>query len=102
MHELSKAVSEKYIVILASFEGVGDDMFRTEERFCSAVFEVFARSFRFKNKDLYNKLKYFAFTSNDFNKLSDNITDFIEDLDKDVILMKVIPKKKLVISKFRT
>ena len=47
---LSKALEEKYIVIKTSFEGVGDDMFETEERFCREVFSVLARSVRFTDE----------------------------------------------------
>ncbi len=84
---IAKALSERYIVIRTSFEGIGDDMFGTEEAFCKTVFDVFARSVRFIDKELFKKLKGYADVTANFNNLSDNLTDLIENLDKDVILM---------------
>lgn len=87
MLEISKALSAKYDVIKTSFEGVGDDMFKNEELFCKTVFNVFARSVRFTNKVLYEKLKEYCDLTTNFNEFSDNITKLIEDSDKDMVLI---------------
>lgn len=86
-NELVEELSKKYIVIDASFEGIGDDLFETEEKFCEAVFRIFARCVRFSNKELYNKLKYYEDKTKDFNELSENITTIIEEYDRDMILI---------------
>ena len=44
---------QKYIVIKTSFEGIGDDLFKTEEQFCNDIFDIFAKSVKFTNKELY-------------------------------------------------
>ncbi|MDR3597731.1 AAA-like domain-containing protein [Clostridium sp.] len=86
-NELVEELNKKYIVIDASFEGIGDDLFETEEKFCEAVFRIFARCVRFSNKELYNKLKFYEDKTKDFNELSENITDIIEEYDRDMILI---------------
>jgi hypothetical protein len=86
-NELIGELNKKYIVIDASFEGIGDDLFETEEKFCNAVFEILAGSARFTNKELYNKLKYYGDKTNNFKQLSNNITEIIEEYGKDMVLI---------------
>lgn len=86
-NELVEELNKKYIVIKASFEGIGDDIFETEEKFCEMVFAIFARSSRFTNKELYKKLKNYEDKTKNFNDLSENITTLIEEYDKDMILI---------------
>lgn len=86
-NELIGELNKKYVVIDASFEGIGDDIFETEEKFCRIVFRIFARCVRFTNKELYSKLKYYENKTNNFNDLSENITALIEEYDKDMILI---------------
>ena len=87
MSIISRTLSDKYVVIDTSFEGVGDDMFKSEACFCNTVFDVFARSVRFMDKNLYKVLKGYVNRTNHFNALSNNITEMIETLDKDVVLI---------------
>lgn len=87
LYLLSQILSKKYIVIRTSFEGIGDDMFASEDLFCRSVFDVFARSVRFTDKNLYQVLKGYAGNTNNFNELSDTITHLIESLDQDLVLM---------------
>lgn len=86
-NQLIRELDKKYIIIKTSFEGIGDDIFETEEKFCEVVFRIFARSSRFTNKDLYNKLKFYQDKTKNFNDLSENITYLIEEYDKDMILI---------------
>ena len=86
-NELVEELNKKYIVIKTSFEGIGDDIFGTEEKFCNEVFDIFASSVRFTNKELYTKLKYYEDKTNNFKQLSNNITEIIEEYGKDMILI---------------
>lgn len=86
-NELIEELNKKYIVIKTSFEGVGDDIFKTEEQFCSVIFDIFAKSVRFKNKQLYSKLKDYGNITKNFNNLSENITNIIDEYDKDMVLI---------------
>jgi hypothetical protein len=87
MNQLANTLSKNYIVIKTSFEGVGDDMFETEEKFCSIVFDIFARSVRFVNKELFQRLKALSIMNKNFYDLSDNITELVESYDKDIVLI---------------
>lgn len=86
-NELIEELNKKYVVIDASFEGIGDDIFETEEKFCKIVFEIFARNVKFTNKELYEKLKSYGSITKSFNDLSENITNIIEGYNKDMVLI---------------
>ena len=87
MFLLTKALDERYIVIDTSFEGVGDDIFKTEEAFCKNIFALFASSVRFTDKHLYRLFKKYIDITENFTDFFYNITDIIESLDKEVILL---------------
>ena len=87
MHILTKVLDREYIVIDTSFEGVGDDMFETEERFCRELFYIFARSVRYTDDRLYKRLKDLAENTNNFNELSENITQLVEQSEKEMVLI---------------
>ena len=84
---LAKALREKYVVIDTSFEGVGDDMFDSEERFCSKIFGVFADSVEFNNEELAVKIRTSGNNITDFQSLSRAITSLIMELGKDIVLI---------------
>ena len=86
-NELVEELNENYIVIKTSFEGIGDDIFKTEEQFCSIIFEIFGKSVKFTNKELYEKLKSYTNITRNFNDLSENITSLIEQYTKDIVLI---------------
>ena len=84
---IANRLSSKYKVIKTSFEGIGDDALRSEEEFCKAVFDIFARSVRFTDRPLFKMLKGYVAHTKNFNHLSDHITDLIESTGKDIVLM---------------
>lgn len=86
-NQLVEELSKKYVVIKASFEGIGDEIFKTEEKFCEIIFSIFAKSVRFTNKELYEKLKSYANKTRNFNDLSENITDMIDEYGNDMVLI---------------
>lgn len=84
---LSRALSGKYAVIDTSFEGVGDGLFDTEEKFCSEIFRVFADSIEFNNEELASKMRALQCGTNDFQSLSRAITGLIKELGRDIVLI---------------
>lgn len=84
---LSEKLYNDYIVISISFEGVGDEAFTNEEKFCSMFINQVIRSFRFINVDEYNKLKGIKKDLYKLEDLSDFITEYIEDSNREVILI---------------
>lgn len=83
---LREVLSEKYLVIKTSFEGVGDNLFRTEEELCGNILKVWADSVRFTDKATYELLMKYN-TSNNFGELSGSITDFIMESGQNVVLL---------------
>lgn len=86
-NQLEGKLNKKYIVLDVSFEGIGDDIFETEEKFCKNIFEVFARNIKYTNKVLYQTLRSYISSTKNFNDLSENITSIIEGYDKDMVLI---------------
>lgn len=86
-NQLIEELNKKYIVIKTSFEGIGDDLFNTEEQFCNNIFDIFAKSVKYTNKELYDKLKNYTKITNNFNDLSENITNIIEEYNIDMVLI---------------
>lgn len=87
LYELSKKLRSKYIVIDISFEAVSDKMFESEENFCSKIFNLFADSIKITDKQSNNLIKRLGNNIKDFDELSLQITTFIEESHKDVILL---------------
>ncbi len=86
LNVLKEVLSKKYLVIKTSFEGVGDNLFKSEEEFCSRVFKTFAESVKFTDKKTYELLIKYN-TSKNFTELSSNITDFILETGMKVVLL---------------
>ncbi|WP_310605210.1 GxxExxY protein [Anaerosporobacter sp.] len=86
LNVLREALSEKYAVIDSSFEGVGDNLFDTEEGFCKRVFKTFADSIRFTDKETHQLLLKYN-TSKNFGELSDAITEFVLESRKKIVLL---------------
>ena len=83
--EFSK--NNDYFVISTSFEGIGDDSFKSEKALASSVLIVFAKSFRIANRKIAKYLKESANSIKNINDLSEFISDWIYDLDKKVVLL---------------
>ena len=84
---LRKELLRKYLVISISFEGIGDIIFNDEKLFCQTFLKNCARAIRFIDRDNSSKLlKYYKEVTN-LDDLSDFISDFIEECNKEVILI---------------
>ena len=84
---LRKYLSNEYIVIYTSFEGIGDKSFSEEGLFCNKFLNLIIKSLKRSDREESEKLKKLCTEVHDFDELSDVITDFIESLDKEVILI---------------
>ena len=84
---LRKELLKKYLVISISFEGIGDIIFNDEKLFCQTFLKNCARPIRFIDRDNSSKLlKYYKEVTN-LDDLSDYISEFIEECNKEVILI---------------
>ncbi|MGL4910796.1 MAG: AAA family ATPase, partial [Romboutsia sp.] len=87
LNKLKNELLGEYIVISISFEGLGDLVFQEEYLFCNKFLTLMCKSLRFSYKEYYNKLNDIVKDIHDLDELSDIITEFIESVDKEVILI---------------
>lgn len=84
---LKKEIEDEYVVINTSFEGLGDLIFQSEKAFSKDVFNIFADSVRFKDKEFSEELRKYGKDVGTLKELSNRITDFCMSRDKKVILL---------------
>ena len=85
--KLEEKLYNKYMVVSISFEGKSY-LFKDEESFASGIFELFAESFRFTDKEIYNKLlQYGNSNMKNINDVSKEITRLCEECEQEIILI---------------
>ncbi|MEE1540870.1 MAG: AAA-like domain-containing protein [Paludibacteraceae bacterium] len=84
---LFRNLSERYVVIPISFEGVGNLLFSSEESFCTKFKDIVETALTFSfSKDKTAMWKE-TIQTNSFDELSDSITEFCLQIDKPVLLL---------------
>ena len=84
---LKRELLNKYLVISISFEKFGDIAFSDEEIFCKKFLKNCARAIRLIDRNNSNKLFEYSRDVTDLDTLSDYISEFIEECDREVILI---------------
>ena len=84
---LKRELLNKYLVISISFEKFGDIAFSDEEIFCKKFLKNCARAIRLIDRNNSNKLLEYSRDVTDLDTLSDYISEFIEECDREVILI---------------
>ena len=84
---LKRELLNKYLVISISFEKFGDIAFSDEEIFCKKFLKNCARAIRLIDRNNSNKLFEYSKDVTDLDTLSDYISEFIEECDREVILI---------------
>lgn len=84
---LAKKLQERYLVIRISFEGAGDKMFASEESFCSSIFTFFADGTQLVNPKVAEILRRYQREICDFPSLSRGITNFLQEVGQEVVLI---------------
>jgi hypothetical protein len=87
LNMLAQKLRDRHIVIDTSFEGVSDIMFESEKAFCSRIFNVFADSMEFIDRELTDVLRGFQKGICDYSTLSRAITDFSREAKKPAVLL---------------
>jgi len=88
LNALSNALRIDYVVIDSSFEGTDDGLFYSAENFCSRILGRFAKNIRFTDQAAYKLLlKYHEMKPENFDDLSNIITNLVEESDKEVVLL---------------
>ncbi|MEJ6952101.1 AAA-like domain-containing protein [Natronospora cellulosivora (SeqCode)] len=89
MHLLEKRLEAKdYLPIFISFEGIGDDVFKAEDKFCRTLLSIIKRDLNYKKGQTYKEfIEEHLDKVENFAQLDDFIFNYIEKVDKRVVLM---------------
>lgn len=79
--------TEEYLSIKISFEGIGDSVFESEDKFSKAFLDIMIQDLGFKNEKLENFLEIEKSTVSTLMDLSKVITRFVKTSNKKVVLM---------------
>ena len=84
---LRNKLIDGYLVISISFERFGSLVFSDEKLFCETFLKNCSRAIRFIDKDNSAKLLKYSKGVTNLDNLSDYISEFIEECDKETILI---------------
>ena len=84
---LERSLSGEYLVISISFEGIGDVIFNDEKLFCQTFLKNSAKAIRLIDRNNSNKLLGYCGKVTNLDELSDYLNEFIEECNKEVILI---------------
>ena len=84
---LFRNLSDRYVVISISFEGVGDLLFNKEESFCSKLKDIVETALKFSSWKEKSEVWRSVIRTASFDELSDSITDFCMQIEKPVLLL---------------
>ncbi|MBW6410727.1 GxxExxY protein [Clostridium weizhouense] len=86
LSELKKLLSDEYLIISISFEGIGDSVFETEEYFSKTFIELLSENIEFIDEDESKRLDFLGNNTKSIKDLSKVITRFVRDSKKEVVL----------------
>lgn len=87
MYMLEKALKDEYLVLSISFEGIGDKVFESESDFSAVFLKILARDAKYQDKRISDFIFQLIDGVNNFELLSESITELVEESRKEVILL---------------
>jgi len=87
LFQLLRRLSDEYLVLSLSFEGIGDAPFESEESFVDAFLEVLAEGQESASSALAEQIRAQAVGVTDLKGLSRFITRFVRQAERDVVLL---------------
>ncbi|WP_010075715.1 AAA-like domain-containing protein [Clostridium cellulovorans] len=88
LNELSKKLNSRYVVLFVSFEAVSNKIFENEENFSLGILKLLTDNLRMTpQKDVYEILSRHQEGVKDFDGLSITISEFIDEIKKEVVLI---------------
>ena len=84
---LENALNDKYLVISISFEGIGEDAFKSEGNFVKTFIQLILENLEFVDNDLSDKFLELNKNIKSLLDLSRLISKFIKSLNKEFILI---------------
>lgn len=89
MNQLYQALKDQYLVISISFEGLGDYAFSSENEFCDSFINLVSKELQFSLVDetIIEQWESYKSDLHKFEELSKKITNLINVVDQEVIIM---------------
>ncbi|MDR3594828.1 GxxExxY protein [Clostridium sp.] len=87
LNEINNTLGDIYLIINLSFEGIGDIVFEDEKIFCNKFLKLMIKELKFADKKESERLAGLSNEINDMEELSEVITNFVENAEKEVILI---------------
>ncbi|MGL6108235.1 hypothetical protein [Romboutsia sp.] len=87
LYLLEECCKKKYLVISTSFEGIGDDIFESEENFSKEILDIFADSLEFLDEDKSEELRGLNDGLKSLKDVSKAITKFVKNSEQEIILL---------------
>jgi hypothetical protein len=89
LHNIADALvaSGEYLVFNTSFEGVGDDIFKTEQNFAPRFVRLLSTNAKTYAPNMVNWLNTAVQRVHELDSLSEFITEFVDTVDKKVVLI---------------
>ena len=87
LYKIYNRLSNNYIIIKISFEGIGDLIFESEEYFSKEILNIFVDSLEFENEEYSNILRQYSTEVKNLKDVSKILTRFLKTIDKEVILI---------------
>lgn len=91
LYILEEILSNEYVVAFISFEGIGEDSFKTDENFCKTFVDLLGDAFEFSSLDTKEKEKWNAVFPHTLKELSGGIRKLCEG-KKIVLLIDEVDK----------
>lgn len=86
MYMLEQELKDEYLVLSISFEGIGDKIFENESEFALSFFKLLAKAAKFQDIEMSKFMVQLSNRINNFDELSEVITELIENSKKEIIL----------------
>jgi hypothetical protein len=86
LNQLETYLSKDYLIVSMSFEGVGDLSFKDEKIFSNKFLNLMVKSLRLLNREESERLKKLYTEVNDLEEVSEVITEFVSNEQKEIVL----------------
>jgi hypothetical protein len=86
LYFLEKALTDRYLLISTSFEGLGEEKFKTEENFCSTIFSTLSEGMLHETEEKRDILKSYEIGLKSLESVAKAISQFIKQEKKKVVL----------------
>lgn len=87
MYMLEEALKEEYLVFSISFEGIGDEIFKDENKFAPRFLKILSRSIKYTHKEMSEFILNLSKETTDILDLSYAITEIVEKSKKETIIL---------------